>query len=48
MLKVFVAGITLVGLIALTAALTTTSGRADPALTHSTSVLPPPLNTCST
>ena len=42
MLKVFVAGITLFGLMALTAALTTTSGRADPALTRAASVLPPP------
>ena len=42
MLKVFAAGITLFGLMALAAALTTTSGRTDPALTHSTSVLPPP------
>ena len=41
MLKVFVAGIALVGLMALAAALTQ-SGRADPALTHATSVLPPP------
>ena len=42
MLKVFVAGITLVGLMALASALTANSGRADPALTRSTSVLPPP------
>ena len=42
MLKVFVAGITLVGLIALTAALTTTSNRAEPTLTRSISLLPPP------
>ena len=47
MLKTFVAGITLVGLMALAATLTTTSGRAEPALTRSESVLPPPLNTCS-
>ena len=35
-------GITLFGLMALAAALTTTSGRAEPTLTRSTSVLPPP------
>ena len=48
MLKLFAAGITLFGLMALAAALTTTTNRAEPALTRSTSVLPPPLNTCST
>ena len=42
MLKLLAAGITLFGLMALAAALNTTSGRADPALTRSTSVLPPP------
>ena len=42
MLKLLAAGITLFGLMALTAAITTNGGRADPALTHATSVLPPP------
>ena len=36
------AGITLFGLMALAAALTTATARPHPALTHSTSVLPPP------
>ena len=42
MLKLFAAGITLFGLMALAAALTTTSGRADPPLNPATSLLPPP------
>ena len=48
MLKLFAAGITLVGLMALAAAFAQNSGRADPALPPATSPLPPPLNTCST
>ena len=42
MLKLLAAGITLFGLIALAAALTTNSSRAEPALTRSESLLPPP------
>ena len=42
MLKLLAAGITLFGLIALAAALTTTNGRAEPTLTRAESVLPPP------
>ena len=45
--KILIAALALFGLMALAATLTTTSGRADPALTRATSVLPPPLNTCS-
>ena len=44
--KMLMAGLALLGLMALAAAFAQ-SGRADPALTHSTSVLPLPLNTCS-
>ena len=36
------AGITLFGLMALAAAFAQNSGRADPALTRATSLLPPP------
>ena len=48
MLKLLAAGITLVGLMALAAAFAQNSGRADPALTRSDSVLPPPRHICST
>ena len=41
------ATLSLIAILALTAALTTTN-RAEPALTRSTSLLPPPPNTCST
>ena len=44
--KVLMAGLALVGLMALAAALTQ-SGRAEPVLSRAASVLPPPLNTCS-
>ena len=37
-----VAGLALVGLMALAAAFTQNGGRADPALTRSNSVMPPP------
>ena len=46
MLKLFAAGITLVGLMALAAVFAQNSGRAEPALSRAASVLPP-LNTCS-
>ena len=46
--KILIAALTLFGLMALAATLTTNSGRANPTLTPSTSLLPPPLNTCST
>ena len=42
MFRLLASGITLFGLMALAAALTTTNGRAEPALTHAASVLPPP------
>ena len=43
------AALSLITLLALAAALTTTSGRAEPTLTRSESVLPPPFwNTRST
>ena len=43
------ATLSLIAILALTAILTTTSGRAEPTLTRSISLLPPPpLNTCST
>ena len=40
--KILIAGLALVGLMALAAALTTNSGRAEPALFRAASVLPPP------
>ena len=45
--KILIAALSLFGLMALAAALTTTTNRAEPALTRSIS-LHPPLNTCST
>ena len=40
--KILLAALALFGLMALAAALTTTSNRAEPALTRADSVLPPP------
>ena len=42
--KILIAALSLAGLLVI-AALTTTSGRAEPALTRADSVLPPPLGT---
>ena len=46
MLRALVSTLAVVGLLALAAAFDANSGRAEPALTRSDSVLPPP-NTCS-
>ena len=46
MLRALVSALALVGLLALAAAFVSNSGTAAPALTRSTSELPPP-NTCS-
>ena len=45
-IRVLVAGLALVGLMALAAALAHNSGRVEPVLSRAASVLPP-LNTCS-
>ncbi len=47
MLRVLVSALAVVGLLALTAAFAPNRGPAEPALTRSTSELPPPPNTCS-
>ncbi len=46
-LKLILSLTTLTLLLTLAAAFTHNSGRAEPALTSSTSVLPPPQNACS-
>ena len=46
--KMLMAGLALLGLMALAAAFANNGGRAEPVLSRAASVLPPPLNTCST
>ena len=47
MLRLLAAAIALAALLLVAAAFTHNSGRAEPALTRSNSVLPPPQNDCS-